>query len=262
MSATRVDRSRAVPPGPPSRRRRWPRRLLAVLAGALAVAVIGFAVLLAVTPSAGDAQERAARLAASRGDQSSGVTVPPMFAAALVATEDSRFYSDHGIDPLGALRAAASPVLGGDQGGATLDQQLAKQLYSGGRSGLLDKVEQAALAIKIDHDYSKAHILQMYATVVYFGNGYYGLPAAACGYFARPPAHLTVAQDTMLAGLMQAPTAYDPLTDYPLARARQRHVLDRLVATHVLTQSQADAVYARPLDLRPKASPAAPGCGG
>jgi membrane peptidoglycan carboxypeptidase len=85
---------------------------------------------------------------------------------------------------------------------------------------------------------------------VYFGHGFYGLTAAATGYFGVSPAHLSWAQASMLAGLVQAPSAYDPIDHLSAGRLRQRHVLDRLVATQVLSTAQADAAFAAPLVLR------------
>jgi penicillin-binding protein 1A len=90
----------------------------------------------------------------------------------------------------------------------------------------------------------------MYLADAYFGHGFYGLPAATDGYFGVTPTQLTWSQATMLAGLVQAPSAYDPLRHLSLGRTRQRHVLDRLVATQVLTAAQADAVFEEPLGLR------------
>jgi len=92
-------------------------------------------------------------------------------------------------------------------------------------------------------------VLRLYLAEVYFGHGFYGLPAAARGYFGVAPAALSWAQASMLAGLVLAPSAFDPLHDLPAARARERHVLNRLVATHVLSSAQADAAFAAPLGL-------------
>ncbi len=224
------------------------RRLLVAVLGVVLMAAAGFGVLLLLTPGVGDAP---ARVAAHTGAGGLLTGPPPLrVQQALVATEDSRFYSHSGIDVLRSLRATAGPLLGqSDPAGATLDQQLAKLLYTGGRRSFTDRVEQVALAVKIDHRYSKPQILRLYLDTAYFGHGYTGITAAARGYFDRSPQNLTWSQASMLAGLVQAPSAYDPLAHYTLARSRQRHVLDRLVATHVLTRTAADAVYAAPLDL-------------
>lgn len=222
------------------------------LAGLIGVCLLTFALLLAFTPSVSDAEARVRSLAHAHGVTDPGGSVPTSFAQALVATEDSRFYSDNGLDVAGMLRAATTPLHGGqDQGGSTLDQQLAKQLYTqGNNSSLGDKIEQVVLAVKLDDHYTKQQILEMYASTVYFGQGFYGLEAASCGYFGVRPPHLTAAQASLLAGVLQAPSDYDPLTNLALARSRQRHVLDRLVATHAMTSGQADTVFAAPLGLR------------
>ena len=112
---------------------------------------------------------------------------------------------------------AASWITGHpDQGGSTIDQQLAKNLYTGGHSGFTQVLEQLALAVKLNQTYSRPEILRMYAEIAYYGHGYYGLEAASCGYFGRPPDQLTLVQAAMLAGVVNAPTYDDPL-DYPRA---------------------------------------------
>lgn len=177
-----------------------------------------------------------------------GPAIPPRFAASLVATEDHRFYSEPGVDPIAIGRVIVGRVTGGpDQGGATLYQQLAKLLYTPNSSGLVAKTEQMVLAVKLEFTFSKAQILRMYADVAYFGHGFYGLAAASCGYFGERPAALSWAQAAMLAGIVQAPSADDPLTHPATARAREAHVLSRLVATHMLTENQASAALEEPL---------------
>ena len=171
--------------------------------------------------------------------------------AALTATEDASFFSNSGIDPRGVARGAWGAVTGNaDVGGATLEQQLAKILYTGGSSGPLQIVEQLALAEKLDRRYSKDEILRLYLSTVYFGDGAYGLDAAARAYFGLTPAQLDWAQASLLAGLVQAPSAYDPLTHLALARQRQVQVLGRLVATGHLTAQQAAGIARQPLRLR------------
>jgi len=149
------------------------------------------------------------------------------------------------IGRLIAGRIAGRP----DQGGATLYQQLAKMLYTPGRSGITIEAEQVGLGIKLDLAYPKWQILQMYADVAYFGHNYYGLPAASCGYFGVTPAKLSWPEAAMLAGLVQAPSADDPIAHFAAARARESHVLGRLVATGHLSQAQAAGFYRQPLDL-------------
>jgi penicillin-binding protein 1A len=218
-----------------------------ILAG---VATVG--VLWPLTPSVDGAPALVARrLAAVRDPLLTRLPRPDRVGQALVATEDARFYSEPGIDLFGVARALLHPIRGGpDPGGATIDMQLAKMLYTPGNAEFSGIVEQMVLALKFEAHFSKADILRMYEAAAYFGNGFYGLPAAARGYFGRSPSALDWAQASMLAGLVQAPSAYDPLVHYDLARERQREVLGRLVDTGVLSRRESVAVFAQPLNLR------------
>jgi membrane carboxypeptidase/penicillin-binding protein PbpC len=234
------------------RRRRF-RRIKRFLAVFIALAVLGaiaFTGLLLVLPGVGNAPVLAKALDQAHHAAYIGSAVPPHMTASLIATEDHRFFSEPGVDPdavgrvvLGRIDAAP------DQGGSTLYQQLAKILYVAGRSGMLSEAEDILLGIKLDLSYSKAQILQMYASVVYFGHGYYGLAAASCGYFAEQPAQLSWGQAAMLAGLVLAPSADDPVSHLANARAREAHVLLRLVATRTLTPAQAAQAFRQPLHL-------------
>lgn len=227
------------------------RRLLhaVVLLVLLGVVLIGGGWL--ATPSVDDAASRvAAHLAAHSAPALQGA-VPVKMADALIATENSRFYSVPGVDPISLVRAPIALVLHRDQGGATLEQQLAKNLYEQGSQGLTAQAAEGILALKLDATWSKAQILRMYLDDGYYGHGFYGLSSAAKGYFGVQPAALTWSQASLLAGLFQAPSAYDPFRHADVARARQQHVLDRLVAVGDLTRAQADRVLAEPWALRP-----------
>jgi membrane peptidoglycan carboxypeptidase len=229
---------------------RWLRRVAAVMMALVILAGVVFIGLMLVTPSVRNAPALAQAIDRAHHAPYPGPPVPAKFAASLVSTEDHRFYSEPGIDPFAIGRLAAGLVTGSpDQGGATLYQQLAKMLYTPGGSGIITEAEQVVLGVKLDLAYTKPAILQLYSDVAYFGNGYYGLAQASCGYFGKAPDRLTWPQAAMLAGLVQAPSAYDPLTNLTAARARQAHVLARLVATGKLTQAQSARAYQRPLHL-------------
>jgi len=232
--------------------RRRPRRLLRrLLIGTSALIVVAIAAsggLLLVTPSVRNAEALARAQDRAHHAVFPGPPVPARFAAAIEATEDHRFGSEPGIDPFAIGRVIAARLTGGiDQGGATIYQQLAKLLYTPGRTGVAVEFEQLALAFKLYMSYSPQQILQMYADVAYFGNGDYGLDAASCGYFGIRPALLSWPQAALLAGLVQAPAADDPLRHPGRARGREEHVLGRLVAVGKLTQAQAAAALAQPL---------------
>jgi penicillin-binding protein 1A len=234
----------------PRRRRRHRllrRTAIAVVTLAL-LAAAAFGGLMVETPSVGNAQELVQAQDAAHQAAYPGPPVPARFAESLVATEDKRFYAEPGIDLFAVGRVAIGYVTGhGIGGGATLYQQLAKLLYTHGQSTSSDEAEQIALAVKLDLTYSKPQILQMYADVVYFGNDYYGLAAASCGYFGVEPAELSWPQAAMLAGMVQGPSLDDPLTNPANARTREIHVVGRLVATGKLTRAQGNAALAVPL---------------
>lgn len=213
--------------------------------------MLAFGVLWVVTPSAsGLAAKVTAVQAAHDAPPAPADIATSKIAQALIATEDSRFYANPGVDPISVARVAYSAVTGGGNvGAATLEQQLAKNLYTPSETGVTAEIDQAMLALKLNQRYSKTEILSAYLSTVYFGQGYWGITAAAKGYFGLGVDQLDWAQASMLAGLVQAPSAYDPVTHLDLGKQRQRQVLDRLVATGVLTAAQADATYAAPLGL-------------
>jgi hypothetical protein len=247
---------RRLPGGPaaaPDRRRHRGRRLLlraiGVVASLILLAVVAFGGLLVVTPSVGNAPALARAQDMAHRVAYPGPPVPARFATSLVATEDKRFYSEPGIDLYAVARVGFGYLTGhGIGGGATLYQQLAKLLYTNGTSAsAADEAEQVALAVKLYLTFPKQRILQMYADVAYFGNGFYGLAAASCGYFGVRPAGLSWPQAALLAGLVQGPSMDDPLTHPASAREREVHVIGRLVATGKLTQAQGRAALAVPL---------------
>jgi penicillin-binding protein 1A len=234
------------------RRHRF-RRIRRVLGTVMALAVLGavvFAGLLMVTPGVGDAPALTRAFDRARGAAYPGPPVPPRVADSLVAAEGQQFYSEAGIDPIAVARVIAGHLTGGPgQGGSTLYQQLAKMLYAPGRSGVQADAEQVLLGIKLGFSYPGAEIVRMYADVTYFGHGYYGLAAASCGYFGNGPARLSWGQAAMLAGLVRAPSADDPLSHLATARASEARVLGRLAATGRLTQAEAARAYRQPLHL-------------
>jgi len=233
-------------------RRRWPRRVLKTLAVVVLVLVIAGGSLWLITPSVSQAPALVQEQAVQHGISYPGVQPPQRFTQALVATEDHRFYSNPGIDLYAVARLIAGRITGHtDQGGSTLEQQLAKNLYTTGRSGFTVEAEQVVLALKLNVSYSKAQILQMYAEVAYYGDNYYGLRAASCGYFGVEPAQLSWPEAAVLAGVVNAPTVDDPRTNPQNARAREEHVVARLVAVGDLTQAQGNAVLRQHLDLVP-----------
>lgn len=231
------------------RRGRFVRRVVRAGLGVVLVMTLGAALLLALTPSAGSAAARSRDWIAAHGAGPPLVTPPSRITAALVATEDHRFYRHHGLDVLALGRAAGGAVTGRDAGGSTIEVQLAKLLYTGGRAGLTDQAEQAVLAVKLDVAYPKTQILLMYLNSEYFGHGFYGVTTAARGYFGAGPGDLSWVQAAMLVGLLKAPSRDDPLRHPRHALARRGEVIDRLRAVGVFTAAQATALQGLPLQL-------------
>ena len=153
---------------------------------------------------------------ATRGDMGGAEVplreLPDYVPKAFVAIEDRRFYSHHGIDPWGILRAGARDVLhrGATQGGSTITQQLAKNLFLTQERTVTRKLQEAVLALWLEHKFSKAQILELYLNRVYFGSGAYGIEAAAQRYFGKSARKLTLPEAAMLAGLVQSPSRLAP----------------------------------------------------
>jgi membrane peptidoglycan carboxypeptidase len=237
---------RAVPDLRRHRARRLLRRLAVTVVVLILLGILAFGGLLIFTPSVGNARQLVAAQDRAHHAAYPGPAVAARFAESLVATEDKRFYSEPGIDLFAVGRVGLAYVTGhGVQGGATLYQQLAKLLYTHGRSSTSDEAEQVALAVKLYLTYTRQQILQMYAEVVYFGHGYYGLAAASCGYFGVRPAGLSWPQAAMLAGLVQGPSLDDPLTHPANARAREVHVAGRLAARPIPHQAKRPGAVSR-----------------
>ena len=248
-------RPRATPRRPAKNRtgRRWPRRLFKTILVLVLLLVVVCGGLWVLTPSVSNAPALVQEQAVSHQISYPGVQPPERFTQALVATEDHRFYSNPGVDPLAVTRLIWGTLTGHpDQGGSTLEQQLAKNLYTSGHVGFTAETEQVVLAVKLNLHYTKPQILQMYAEIAYYGNNYYGLQQASCGYFGVQPVGLSWPEAAFLAGVVNAPTADDPRTNPENARNREVHVVDRLVSVGTLTQAQAQAVLAQKLDLVPE----------
>jgi penicillin-binding protein 1A len=237
-------------PAKPGKRLRLAIRITKIVVAVVVVLAAAIAMLFWLTPSAGRATALAREQAAAHHIAYPGPPVPRYFAEALVATEDHRFYADPGVDPLALGRVVVNWVFGRkDQGGSTIDQQLAKNLFTPGRGGVAREIEQVVMAVKLNKTYSRPDILRLYAEIAYYGHGYYGLEAASCGYFGVRPARLSLVQAAMLAGAVNAPTYDDPLVYPAQARARLVHVLGRMAAVGYLTSAQHEAALRAPLNL-------------
>jgi penicillin-binding protein 1A len=180
--------------------------------------------------------------------------VSPWLVKATVAIEDRRFYEHGGLDIEGIARALWENVKAFQvvQGGSTITQQLVRNLYPVSRERTVErKLEEACLAIKLNRAWSKERILSTYLNQVYYGNLAYGVEAAAQTYYSRPARALSIAQAALLAGLTQAPSAFDPFADPRAARARRDQVLLAMLDNDSIDARQYRAAVSRPLGLRP-----------
>jgi penicillin-binding protein 1A len=166
--------------------------------------------------------------------------LPAYVPAAFVAIEDRRFYSHPGFDAVGMARAVIADIGEGRaaQGASTITQQLARNLFLNSDRTLQRKGEELIYAVELEQQYSKAQILGLYLSRVYFGSGAYGIEAAAERYFDKPASHLTIREAAMLAALMKSPTDYSPIEQPDRSKERTDLVLDAMVETGAITTAQ------------------------
>ncbi len=184
--------------------------------------------------------------------------VPLRMRQATIAIEDRTFESNPGIDVSGIVRAFTTNLRSGgiSQGASTITQQLIKIRLLGDEPTLARKIKEAILALEVTRTYSKAQILEMYFNQIYYGNQAYGLRAAVKTYFSLgDQSQLTLGQMALLAGLPQAPSEYDPVTNPAAAKARRAQVLDAMVEQSYITQAEANAANAEPVAVKPSSTP-------
>src|SRR6187399_2691543 len=191
-------------------------------------------------------------LLASRGEMA-GTNValkdlPPYLPKAFIAIEDRRFYSHYGVDPIGIARAAVANIMhrGVSQGGSTLTQQLAKNLFLTQERTMARKLQEVELAVWLERKHSKTEILELYLNRVYFGSGAYGVEAAAQRYFGKTARTVTVAEAAMLAGLVKSPSRLAPNRNPEGAEARAQIVLTAMADGNFITEAQAKASIGHP----------------
>jgi 1A family penicillin-binding protein len=266
-------------PGPPKLplwHRRWFRRVLIGLGGLtlLGLLVVGVAALWAFTilprslpsvtaletlqPIQGtkiydDNDEAITELHVERRILVPLAQIPQSLRDAILATEDRRFYSHWGIDPIGVARAILQNYRRGRivEGGSTITQQLTKVLFLTPDKSLERKLKEAVLALELERRYSKDRILEMYLNQVYFGQGSYGVEAAARTYFGKSVSELTVRESALIAGLPRAPTNYSPFDRPEAAKRRREVVLRRLVDFGSIKDEEAKRLAKTDLGLIP-----------
>ena len=179
--------------------------------------------------------------------------MPPTLKEAVIATEDARFYSHFGVDPMGIARAVYQNFRRGRivEGGSTITQQLAKVLFLTPDRSLDRKLKEAVLAVELERRYSKDRILEMYLNQIYFGHGAFGVEAASRTFFGKGVSDLAPAECALLAGLPKAPTTYSPFEHPEAAMRRRAIVLTRMVDTGVIKPKEAKHLSGTNLGLVP-----------
>src|SRR5664279_6189855 len=174
-------------------------------------------------------------------------SIPKECQQAAISTEDANFYSNPGVDIVGIVRALAINLRGGEvlAGGSTITQQVARNLLldpeQRAERSLRRKLREMILAVELQSTHSKDEVLALYLNQSYFGNLAYGIEAAAQAYFGKSAPDLSLSECALLAGLLQSPATYDPLTNLPAATDRQAQVLDLMAQNGTITAAQADA---------------------
>ena len=176
--------------------------------------------------------------------------MPPQLSQAVVATEDQRFYEHKGVDPWGIARALWVDVTQGKQhGGSTITQQYVKQAFVTPERTLKRKLMEAILAYRIEKDYSKNEILELYLNTIYFGHGAYGVEAASQAYFGTSVTELDLAQSALLAGVVKSPGTYSPYVDAEAGKARRDTVLGQMLELGYISQEEHDVAVAAEIEL-------------
>ena len=196
--------------------------------------------------------DKASKLSANRTNSVSIEKMPEHLQEAIVAVEDNRFYEHGGFDVKGIIRAAFTNVMAGSrvQGASTLTQQLTKNALLSPEKTYRRKIEELFLAIEIEKVYKKEEVLEMYLNTSYFGNGAWGVQNASKSYFGKDVSELTLAESTMLAGMVKAPSRYNPIDHMDNALDRRQVVLNQMVKYGYITQGEADQTANKNVTLK------------
>lgn len=249
-----------------------PMRILTWASFGITAACIGFAVLVFLTlPDLQRAIDRAQMETLSirvlnAADEEIGIRgrrtaptvplgeMPPYLVKAVLATEDRRFYEHNGFDPRGIARAMWSNIKAFSlvEGGSTITQQVAKNLYLDNSRTIWRKAQEALITMWLENNLSKDEILTLYLNRIYMGAGNYGVDAAARYYFGKSVRDVSLPEAAVLAGLPKAPSRFAPTNDLAQARYRANQVLDRLVDAGALTEEEVAGARANPADVLPR----------
>ena len=180
--------------------------------------------------------------------------VPLHLIQALVAIEDARFFEHDGVDYMGIVRASLRNVRAGSakQGASTITQQLARNAFNLTERSYDRKLVEAFLAHRIEENFSKAEIMEMYLNRIYFGSGFYGVNAASKGYFGKDVSEISLEEAATLCGLIKSPGRLSPINNIEASKNARDYVFERMVEERMITRSEANSLQAKPIVLAPK----------
>ncbi|MCX7281662.1 MAG: PBP1A family penicillin-binding protein [Alphaproteobacteria bacterium] len=263
----------AAKPARPKARATWPYVLMMLCAWGVIFGGLFFSHVLSSLPDVGnlmisgpsqdvtildDRDQLIARRGLTQGQMVRAEDLPEYVPGAFISIEDRRFRSHFGIDPIGLSRAAFQNAMTGHvvQGGSTLTQQLAKNLFLSANRTFERKIQEAMLALYLERRYTKNQILTLYLNRVYFGAGVYGIEAAAQNFFGKHARELGLTEAAMIAGSVKAPARYNPLSDIDAGLKRARAVLRAMQDAGIIDEnSRAQAEATRPRIVRANATP-------
>lgn len=176
--------------------------------------------------------------------------IPVYIKQAIISTEDKRFYKHKGIDYRGIMRAIIAMIQDGEvtQGGSTITQQLARTVFLSNEKTWERKIEEMYIAVELEKKYTKEDILEFYLNNVYFANGYYGIEAAAQGYFGTDVSHLSLSQMIYLCAIPNNPTLYNPLTNPDKTEARRDRILKSMLEDKVISENSYETAKAEKIE--------------
>lgn len=180
----------------------------------------------------------------SQKDYTSLFEIPKIYTVAVISVEDHRFEKHHGIDVIAIARAAFNDIrtMSFVEGGSTITQQLAKNMYFTQEKKITRKIAEVFMSYEIEKNYSKDEILELYVNTIYYGNNYYNIKSASLGYFDKLPKDLNSSECTMLAGIPNAPSLYNPKVSPKLAKQRQKQVIQKMIKYGNLSKEDANKI--------------------
>lgn len=177
-------------------------------------------------------------------DYTSLSEIPKIYTIAVISVEDHRFEKHHGIDVIAIARATFNDIktMSLVEGGSTITQQLSKNMYFTQEKKITRKIAEVFMSYEIEKNYSKDEILELYVNTIYYGNNYYNIKSASLGYFDKLPKDLNNSECTMLAGIPNAPSLYNPKASPSLAKQRQKQVVQKMIKYGNLSKEEANRI--------------------